>query len=170
MLNQSQQEQVNKIVEESLPAQVGEALKKQLARLEELEEENIILKDKIAALEAVLTGKKKEIDNLNEKLIDQDKFADLKIKFNEEKEALRIEKSNLDITVLKIRLEESEKRANHASTINNQLVRNTEYRRDIFKSQQISASRDYTYYPDGHIKSDKAVVEGNTKSDTTKAQ
>lgn len=99
--------EIQEIIENNLPKQVGETLQKRLSDLEKKEIELEKVYKTIEGLNKTILEKTKEVNELKQLSI---KERDLKTKAKQ----LAKEKQELDIRVLKIRLEESEKRTDLA--------------------------------------------------------
>jgi len=129
---------LNEEIERSLPKQVGEALQKRLQEAEKLEGKVRVLDTAINNLSEDL---KKALEE-NSRLVEEADKVKLSAGFLESfekilkdrEEAIKERERVRDIDTLKIQLEEANKRANMVASFTASLVRNTEFRRDVFGS------------------------------------
>ena len=124
--------EVQKAIEKNLSAEVGKVLKERLDKAE-----------KDAAKVAALTS---NIDYLNKQITkltgDVNKHTILNTResaISSREEAALQQEQKLEVEILKIKLEESEKRADVISSYTSGLVRNTLFRKEIFDSETANA-------------------------------
>ncbi len=129
--------EIKLIIEKNLPAQVGAVLKETLAKAES---------DAIAVEEG-----KKTLANLREfnrslekRLSDHGKLDDRETSVAARERAVKENEVNQEVAVLKIKLEESEKRADAVTGFTTGLVRNTIFRKTVLDSENQLG------YPDGN--------------------
>ena len=121
-------DEIKKIIEKNLPAQVGETLQK---RLREAEEDKQLVEfqiDKISILE-------KTINDLNSNLREYEKLDERNDKLTTRENAVGIKETKQKVDELEIRLEESNKRADMVVNFTSGLVRNTNFRKTIYDSE-----------------------------------
>ena len=127
-MNQELELKLQNAIKESLPQQVGEELKKVLEKAKKDEEELRIAKNSIISLEADVKGLKdvlekyKQFGNRNAALDAREK------ELNEKERSLKIEE-------LEYKLNSEKEKTEFTKGVALGLVRNTEYRKDIFNNK-----------------------------------
>mgnify|MGYP000898615246 CR=1 FL=1 len=122
------QQEINEVIEKNLPQQVGKVLQEKLAKADKDANELETKKEVIKVLEA-------RINELNSALC---KHSDLdsKIKKNEDLERELSERErNFKIILLENKLEVEKEKSEFAKAIGLGLVRNLDYRKTIFDSE-----------------------------------
>lgn len=150
-------EDIKKIIEKNLPAQVSEVLQE---RLKQADADAISL----AHYKIGDTKNKAAIGKLEKQLKEQQALdTDIKVNENLLKDIEKRER-NLEISKLKIKLEESEKRADMVQAFTAGLVRNTTFKKTVFDSfqdgQPVIDGQGYTQYP---VMSQKNLTETKEK-------
>lgn len=150
--------QLKREIEESiaahLPAQVGEVLKKRLEQADRAERE-------LASTKSALDLSLDQITRLH------DEVATLKNRVSTEEKLAQIEKDlaererNLQIEVLKIKLDASDQSAKFARDLAMGLVRNIEFRNSVFSSSSSSEPIINNGYASG------TATRGSTDQSTT---
>ena len=121
-------QEINAIIEKNLPAQVEEILQKQLAQGEKDAKE---LESTVKALEA----QRKQTDLLEAQVNEYHKL-DVRNSALELREKEVAEKERLiELSTMKIQLEEANKRADIVINFTNGLVRNTSFRKTVFDNE-----------------------------------
>jgi flagellar biosynthesis/type III secretory pathway chaperone len=124
-------EEIKDIIAKNLPAQVGETLQKELARIPELEKQLEVCEAARKAGIQLITEKDK---TLGEYIAKENKYQEL------EKRELEVEKRerNLELAVMKVQVMETEKRATElqglVQTVFKSPVYRTAYMNDLFSS------------------------------------
>lgn len=120
--------EINEIIKENLPAQVGEILQQQLAKGEKDAKE-------LVATVSAFESERRTNNELRARIEEYTKLdtrnAALELREKEVAEKERV----IELTTLKIELAEANKRADIAVNFTNGLVRNSEFRKHIFDSE-----------------------------------
>jgi len=128
-------EDIKKIIENNLPEQVGNVLRKRLTKAEEDEIKVNIQREE-------LVNKDKTIQDLQEKISNY-KILDERNKKLEEREMVVKEKErNLEIGKLKYELDSEKEKTMFSKEVALGLVRNIEYRKSIFDNENQSGYYD----------------------------
>ncbi len=138
--------EIQEIIEKDLPKQVGETLRgvleqgeKDAERVKELENDLYTKDLHIEALNAQISeqdGKLREYRKFDQRNIDLDNRT---IELGNAERALKVQ-------IMEIKVEEAEKRANMVMDFATGLVRNTEFKRRVFESQDQSQHTDVNGY------------------------
>lgn len=125
------QEKINKAIDEALPAELGNALRKRLLMLDAAVEENITLKGKIDNFSGETKRLLERVTSLDQSLAQHGllKVREDAVKAREEKAA---------VTELEIRLKAEEKISASLGSALSGLVRNVEYRNQVFTNEPIA--------------------------------
>lgn len=121
-------EEIKAIIEKNLPAQVGEILQKQLA-------EGVRNAKELEAMERLFNAETKRTTELRERIEEYKNLDDRNSKLEIREKSVTEKEFMLDMSVIKIQLEEANKRADMVMTFTNGLVRNTSFRKNIFDSE-----------------------------------
>jgi len=137
--------QLKEVIEKNLPKQVGETLQKRLEELERVERD---YKTKVE----VEKNLRKEIDELNERLKSQEELQVWRVQLWDKESKLEERERNLEIELLKVKLEESNKRADTSKELVSLVFKNSTYKYSEFNKDQVLASpvlgsHGNTYYP-----------------------
>lgn len=120
--------EIKKIIEKNLPAQVGETLQK---RLREAEADRELVGEQIKALE----DSDRIISQLSSSLAAYRQFDERNDKLTIRENAVGIKETQQKVDELNIRLEESNKRADIVVDFTKGLVRNTTFRKTVFDNE-----------------------------------
>lgn len=133
---------LNELIKESLPEKVGAELREVLARAEH---------DKKHLKEATIANEKacKQIDSYLKTISDLEKLLSEHEEISKRVLDVETREKALEIEVLKIKLNESEKRATMVQDFTSGLVRNTLVRKTIFDSDSIDEP--IRYDNNGHV-------------------
>jgi hypothetical protein len=137
------EEKFSSLIKEELPGKVGSELKEVLIKAEKDAGDIIMLNKRIQEDTEFLKELRDENSNLKTQL-EQHESLDSKLN------ALEIREKALEVIVLKIQLEEANKRADVINSYTLGLVRNVEFRRNLFDNKQLPEQRDvngYAFYP-----------------------
>lgn len=122
------EKEIEEIIKKNLPAQVGEILKERLEKADGDAAMVLYLQNRVVEQD-------KEIQTLNKRILEYEKFdvrnAQLDSKENELKEIER----NLKIVTLEYQLQSEKEKTDFSKNIALGLVRNVEYRKTIFDSE-----------------------------------
>lgn len=116
--------EIQKIIAENLPEQVGVVLRKKLERAENDAHDNIVLRESLEKKDKEITHLKNVVEDLRDKI---SKYVDLK-QWSEE---LEKRQRDMDIEILKLKLEESEKRGLIGERFVEQIFRSPIYRKHV---------------------------------------
>ncbi len=122
------EQEIEEIIKKNLPAHVGETLKKVLEKAK-------IDSEKVDNLDKALTQRFSEIVALKSQISEYEKYDVRNTKIEEREQKVQEQERSLEITILKVKLEESEKRADQVSEYTKGLVRNIEFRKTIYDNQ-----------------------------------
>lgn len=123
-------EKIEKIIKEQLPELMGQELRSELTRLYNLE-------TKCDCLESENMSLKAQVSEHQDIQIRESKVKDREVDVSKREKEVENAKRSLDIVTLKIKLEEAVKRANVIKDVTMGLVRNTDYRRTVFGSNEV---------------------------------
>lgn len=124
------EEKINKAIEEHLPAELGNALKKRLLKLDEAETENTKLKGTIDNLNGENKRLLERITSLDQSLARHD---GLQAREN----AVKLREEKVAVTELEFKLKAEERVTAGYKEILGGLVRNVEYRNQVFTSEPV---------------------------------
>ena len=127
--------EIKDIINKNLPAQVGDLLK---ARLEQAVKDA----ETVKGLEQALERREKDIIALNLKIEDYKKLNYTAESLKDKDEKLKERERLLELTLLKLQLEEANKRSDIVINFTNNLVRNTSFRKSVFENQNTSGYSD----------------------------
>jgi hypothetical protein len=152
--NKIMTEEIRLIIEKNLPAQVGETLKAVLDQAKKDSEtvtkysEDIKFKVKVIAEKDQIIKEYQQFDTRNTQLEAREKSLDERDR-------------NLTIETLKIQLASEKEKTDFTKSIALGLVRNTEFRRELFDSHNDNSQRDQYGNP---IYTNKSQTSTETKS------
>lgn len=126
---------IGKAIEESLPAQVGAQLKKQLELIPSLQKEVEDLSDRNKILKEDLVVANKMIEELKSELSKHEKLY-------QREYAIDKAERNLEIEKLKYQLESEKQKSIFTREVALGLVRNAEYRSNVFENKNLVAGLD----------------------------
>lgn len=118
---------IQKIIEENLPKQVGEVLQQRLVKVEKIEIEN-------KNLLVQLQERKDKERELRKQLEELKAYKSKESYLNKLKEDLLEKERNLEVEKLKYQLQSEKDKTQHSKEIALGLVRNLEYRSNIYKN------------------------------------
>lgn len=147
------EEKFSSLIKEELPGKVGAELKEVLIKAEQ-DAKQIVTLEKTIADDTIKLNKLYESEANLKTQLEQHKSLDTKLA------NLEVKERALEITVLKIQLEEANKRADMVQNFTAGLVRNVEFRRTL---------SDFKSYP-GHIDQygSQQYVNSSQNSEETK--
>jgi len=131
----SLEKEIQESIEKNLPLQVGSVLKTRLEKADKDEKEVLSLTSQIEKIKITLTEKEAEIKQYK-KLDERNNELDKR-----EVELNKI-KHDLDLEMLKKELANEQDKSSFAKSVALGLVRNSEYRRNLFDSQNSPDARD----------------------------
>lgn len=127
--------EIKESIEKNLPLQVGSILKTRLEKAEKDEKEVVSLQQQVENL-------KRTVSDRDSKIKEYEKFDERNNSLNARELELNKKEHNLDIEVLKFQLATEQDKSSFAKNVALGLVRNTEYRRNLFDSQNSPDARD----------------------------
>ena len=129
------EKEFQEIIQKNLPAQVGEALKIRLIIADNAEKLIPELKNRIEQLEGTVLSQESKIISQNE--------IDAKLQLlKTQEEKLTTERRDLEVEKLKIQLEAEKEKSEFSKGVAMGLVRNIEFRRNVFNSKSGPDSTD----------------------------
>lgn len=120
--------EIQEIIKKNLPQQVGEVLK---VRLEQAEKDT----KKVIELESEIANLKELIKSLTNELANYVKYNERNSKLDEREVFLDKRQHDLDLQILQNKFESEKEKTEFAKSVALGLVRNTEYRKSIFGSE-----------------------------------
>lgn len=126
---------IRKAIQESLPAQVGEMLQKELEELKTIR----------AAYNDLMVLKNKLYDEIHELKLETSELKEVLAKhgsLGQKMEELRIRENNFEVNTLKYMLEAEKDKTEFSKNIALGLVRNVEYRRSIMEHKTVPVGLD----------------------------
>jgi len=150
------EEKFSSLIKEELPGKVGDELKKVLIKAEKDAKDLNDLQLQYVKLEKKVQEYDRDLSKLQRELKEHNS---LDSKLN----ALEAKERALEITILKIQLEEANKRADLISSYTSGLVRNTSFRRSIFDSEnkQVPSTDQYGNIHTSYVNNTKNLEETN---------
>ena len=142
-------QEIQDIIAKSLPAQVGEVLKK---RLEQADRD----KARVEQLSQELDGKKHECSVLNETIAKHHNLTEREKGIEAREVDVSKREKNIEVIILQSKLEEANKRAELVTGFTHGLVRNVEVRKSIYDSESQAPFQDSNgnwHYPQPTSKS-----------------
>jgi len=139
----TQEQEIQELIKKHLPQQVGETLKVTLEHAE---------KDakKVKEQDEKLIERRKEIDKLESIIQEYKKFDERNSLLDAREKELEAKENKLEIDELKYQLSAEKDKTEFSKNIALGIVRNTEYRKTIFDSENQEPYQDYTgnwHYP-----------------------
>lgn len=119
------------IIEKNLPAQVGDVLKK---RLEQADNDAV----KIKQLEEQLVNRNQHVIKLEATIADYKKFDERNAALEAREKACDIQERDLKVKTLEYQLQTEKEKTQFSKDVALGLVRNLEYRKNIFDSENQS--------------------------------
>jgi vacuolar-type H+-ATPase subunit I/STV1 len=142
--------EINESIKKNLPQQVGENLKKELARLARLEDDNIALKESVKVKNERIKDLEKRQLELNEELTQYEAM---------EQREHEVEQAEMKLNTdrLEYQLKAEKEKTEHAMAVAMGLVRNTEYRKSMSGHETVMET-----YSDGATYAKSQPVDGQT--------
>ena len=131
------QKQIHKLINEDLPSKVGQELKKELESL-------AILRDEREEQDNTIKELQKDLNLVRKELKEHQSLDDKRENLRVRERAIEEGERNMKIAELKYQLQAEKDKTTHAVNINNQLVRNVEYRSDVMGSRTVRDDNGYT--------------------------
>lgn len=125
-------DEIKNIIEQHIPLQVGAVLKELLAKGEKAISQ-------VESLEKLVSELRKEISAKNERLVEYAKFDSRNETLENKSIELADRERNLRITILENKLADEVAKSEFAKSIGLGLVRNIEFRKNVFDSENQSA-------------------------------
>lgn len=168
-LSENQQAEILAVIGKSLPEHMSQMLRSELDLVSKLKKDNQRLTNTVESHVKEIDGLKIDLKQRMQQIRDNEKLVadtnELREQLLKESEKLRIEASNMKVTELTIRLEESEKRSSEIAGFVQSLTRNTEFRENRMKTTIWGNNRAYEYDSNGCIVSDKPVPVKDSETD-----
>jgi hypothetical protein len=118
------EQEIKEIIAKNLPQHVGDVLKSRLADADRLEYE-------VVKLESALSSSQKDIEHLKEKLQEERNHTYSEQQLKTEWFKLEERERKLEIEILKLKLDESEKRADISTKLVETVFRSPVYRKHV---------------------------------------
>ena len=120
--------EIQEIIKKNLPQQVGDVLKVRLEQAEKDAKKVLELEDKLNQFQTTINEKQSELSAY--KLLDERNS-----KLDEKEQVLNKKQHDLDLEILQHKFESEKDKSDFAKSIALGLVRNTEFRKSVFDSE-----------------------------------
>ena len=124
------EKEMQELINKNLPAHLSETLKERLELIPKLEKEN-------DSLRKILDQERDYNKNLNLKLNEYMKYASIEDSLDRREKELREKEIKFEVECLKVQLAAEIYKTEYAREITLGLVRNTEYKKDVFNTKNI---------------------------------
>lgn len=129
------EKEIQEIIKKSLPEHVGKELKK---RLEQADEDALTVKDQAEEISELTI-----MSRTQDEIIDKYKSLDARNnKLDAREDELDTKEKGLEVSILKVQLEAEKTKTAHSTAVALGLVRNTNYRTEVYNNQSTMGHTD----------------------------